>query len=126
MASQVEPEAIQLTDAVLANLTELELSNVSLFQFAEEDLQKRAVFSSKCKTFPGDALWPSKLVWKVFDLLTGGALIETVPIGAACYPNSEHYDSVKCQDILAHWTESETQYVEIVPGVKYTSCETTS
>ena len=101
-----------MTDAVLTNLTELELSNISLFQFAEDEVQKRAASASKCKTFPGDALWPTKLVWKVFDLLTGGALIETVPIGAACYTNSEHYDSVKCADILAHWTESETQYVQ--------------
>lgn len=70
-------------------------------------MNKRAQLS--CKTFPGDLLWPSKLVWKVFNLLTGGALIETIPIGAVCFKNNDHYDEAKCQDILDHWTESATQ-----------------
>ena len=98
----------QLTDAVLAELSAQELSNISLFKFPEEDTAKRSLFSG-CKTYPGDFLWPSKLVWKVLNLLTGGALIETVPIGAVCYPNSEHYDVAKCNDIIENWTKSETQ-----------------
>ncbi|KAJ4226132.1 hypothetical protein NW759_004719 [Fusarium solani] len=76
---------LQLTDAVLANLTELELDHIELFQFADESetLDKRALSAlAKCKSMPGDLLWPSKLVWKAFDLLTGGALIKTVPFGA--------------------------------------------
>lgn len=108
LSTDSDAEEFTLTDAVLANLTALDLSNVSLFQFANETaVSKRAQLS--CKTFPGDLLWPSKLVWKVFDLLTGGAVIETVPIGAVCFKNNEHYDEAKCQDILDHWTESATQ-----------------
>ncbi|EMR66545.1 putative fad linked oxidase-like protein [Eutypa lata UCREL1] len=107
LSTDSDAEEFTLTDAVLANLTALDLSNVSLFQFADETaVSKRAQLS--CKTFPGDLLWPSKLVWKVFDLLTGGAVIETVPIGAVCFKNNEHYDEAKCQDILDHWTESAT------------------
>ncbi|OBT64286.1 hypothetical protein VE03_06794 [Pseudogymnoascus sp. 23342-1-I1] len=105
-----EAEKFQLTDAILANLTELELSNVSLFNFAGSDEavgSKRSIFK-RCKTSPGDLLWPSKPIWKVFNLLAGGALIETVPIGAVCYKNNEHYNAAKCADILAHWTESAT------------------
>ena len=106
-----EAEKFQLTDAVLANLTELELSNVSLFNFASSDEvvgSKRSLLK-RCKTSPGDLLWPSKTIWKVFNILTGGALIETVPIGAVCYKNNVHYNADKCADILAHWTESATQ-----------------
>ena len=103
-------ETVQLTDAVLANLTSLELSNISLFAFAEEDTLDKRTLSSlfKCKTFPGDLLYPGTLVWKIFDLLTGGALIETVPIGAVCY-EGEHYDAAACEELLATWSTSPTQ-----------------
>ncbi|KAI1267379.1 putative 6-hydroxy-D-nicotine oxidase [Xylariaceae sp. FL1019] len=99
-----------LTDAVLENLGSMDLSNISLFSFPDDSSttnEKRAL-STKCKTFPGDLLWPSKIVWKVFDLLTGGALIKTVPIGAACYPDSEHYDAERCSYITDNWHESLT------------------
>ena len=101
-------EQFQLTDAVLANLTELELSDISHFQFPDAAIDNQPDFSD-CKTFPGDRLWPSSLVWKVFDLLTGGALIKTIPIGAVCYENHEHYDVAKCDELLEHWTETGTQ-----------------
>ncbi|CCC13801.1 unnamed protein product [Sordaria macrospora k-hell] len=106
------PEAFVLTDDVIANLTDLNLSNITLFAFPEEngtsEVQKRTLFAgSGCKTAPGDFLWPNRLTWKVFDLLTGGALIETVPIGAVCYPNSGVYNAAKCQNILANWTSSD-------------------
>ncbi|KAL5344380.1 hypothetical protein ACLOAV_010640 [Pseudogymnoascus australis] len=105
-----DAEKYQLTDAVLANLTELELTNISLFNFAGSDEaagSKRSLLK-RCKTYPGDFLWPSKTIWKIFNILTGGALIETVPIGAVCYKNNVHYNAAKCADILAHWTESAT------------------
>lgn len=102
---------MQLTEAVLSNLTDLGLSNISLFYFdglSEEDLAARSV--DKCKLFPGDLLFPGELVWKVFNLLTGNALIKTVPLGAACY-EGEHYDAEKCQFLLDNWANSTTQYV---------------
>ncbi|KAI8635086.1 putative 6-hydroxy-D-nicotine oxidase [Xylariaceae sp. FL1651] len=109
-AEKVGDELI-LTDAVLTELTNKDLSNVSLFDFPENvestANDKRSLFTS-CKTFPGDFLWPLEPIWKIFNLLTGGALIKTVPIGAACYTNSKYYDADKCADILAHWTESAT------------------
>ncbi|CAI4212819.1 unnamed protein product [Parascedosporium putredinis] len=110
-----EATALQLTDDILANLTSLELSNVTLFAFADESEGTAVTRRShckrtfgKCKTFPGDFLWPTKLVWKVFDLLTGGAVIESVPIGAVCYKDNAHYDAAACQELLDHWTESAT------------------
>jgi hypothetical protein len=103
-------ETVQLTDAVLANLTTLELSNISLFAFADDEALEKRTLSSlfKCKTFPGDILYPGTLVWKIFDLLTGGALIKTVPIGAVCY-EGEHYDATACEALLESWTSSPTQ-----------------
>lgn len=105
-------DAVQLTDAVLANLTDLNLSNISLFYFDEEEHESKRELSSrgKCKTFPGDFLFPGKIVWKVLDLLTGGAVISTVPLGASCY-DGEHYDAERCQFLLDNWSNSSTQYV---------------
>lgn len=110
-AKNVNDELV-LTDDVLAQLASAGLGNVSLFEFADSlesaRTDKRSLFP-KCKVFPGDLLWPVQSVWKLFNLLTGDALIKTVPIGAVCYTNNEHYDADKCQEILAHWNESPTQ-----------------
>ncbi|KAG9258564.1 uncharacterized protein F5Z01DRAFT_670274 [Emericellopsis atlantica] len=97
-------ENLQLTDNVLANLTNLQLSNISLFHF---DDNKNLDSTPKCKSLPGDLLYPGKIEWKVFDLLTGGALIKTVPLGAACY-DGEHYDAAVCDYLLANWSITET------------------
>ncbi|KAK3484843.1 uncharacterized protein B0T23DRAFT_327690 [Neurospora hispaniola] len=112
VADSNAPEAFVLTDDVIANLSDHNLSNITLFAFPEDDgtteVQKRTLLaSSGCKTAPGDLLWPNRSTWKVFDLLTGGALIETVPIGAVCYPNSGVYNAAKCQTIMANWTSSD-------------------
>jgi hypothetical protein len=112
-AENVNDELV-LTDDILAQLTDRELTNVSLFDFpAQADsgtIDQRSPLTG-CKTFPGDALWPLSPVWKVFNLLTGGALVKTVPIGEVCYVNSKRYDAGKCQDLLLHWNESPTQFV---------------
>lgn len=103
---------------MLANLTSLVLSNVSLFDFADgaSTTSKRAA-ATGCKTFPGDASWPSDLIWDVFDLLTGGALIKTVPLASPCYDNWGNYDAVECAYLLDQWTNSSLQYV-LPPGTR--------
>ncbi|KXX76634.1 6-hydroxy-D-nicotine oxidase [Madurella mycetomatis] len=113
VAPAAEPDTLQLTDAVIANLTAHQLSDIELFRFDNEAgdtsvSAKRGIDFGRCKTFPGDLLWPSSLTWAVFNLLTGGALIETVPIGAVCYPSSGVYDAAKCADVIANWAQSET------------------
>lgn len=101
---------IQLTDAVLANLTALKLTNASLFDFGGKDARRHSTnVTGTCKVFPGEAGYPAPPAWTVLDLLTGGGLIKTVPIGAICYRNTTAYNAVKCQDMLANWTKSETQ-----------------
>ncbi|KAH7150198.1 hypothetical protein B0J13DRAFT_285323 [Dactylonectria estremocensis] len=108
-ASEASGDNLELTDSVLSNLTNLHLTDIDLFKFGEdgESAFKRGLGFASCKTMPGDALWPGKVVWKVFNLLTGGALIRTVPFGAVCY-QGEHYDAEACSNILDNWTNSDT------------------
>lgn len=104
-------ETAQLTDAVLANLTDINLTNASLFTFdsssAESDVSKRT-FSSSCKVFPGDIFYPSSIVWKLFDLvLGGGRVIKTVPSAASCYNSwPEQRDANECEYVTAEFTDS--------------------
>jgi hypothetical protein len=103
-------ESLQLTDDVLANLTDLQLSNISLFYFDDaSDAEKRSVVSGpQCKVLPGDLFYPNKVLWKLLDILSGGALIKTVPLGSACY-QGEHYDEAKCEFLVNNWNDSDTQ-----------------
>tara|TARA_R110002060_G_scaffold9940_5_gene14841 strand:+ start:810 stop:1103 length:294 start_codon:yes stop_codon:yes gene_type:complete len=90
---------------VIANLTDLELSNITLFSFEDSPangLKKRTVFG-KCKTYAGDFLYPSTLVWKIFDILLGGALIKTVPYAAPCYDDFGNFNKAKCDFLTANW-----------------------
>lgn len=107
-ASKTGFDSLQLTDDVLANLTDLELSDVELFYFDDSSESDKRSSSPQCKVLPGDALYPSKAVWKVLDILSGGALIKTVPLGSACY-DGEYYDEEKCQFLVDNWNVSDTQ-----------------
>ncbi|KAF2129387.1 hypothetical protein P153DRAFT_403119 [Dothidotthia symphoricarpi CBS 119687] len=99
-------EAIQLTDDVVTYIQENpDLSQyASLFEFEDTVNStlparvRRARRSQRCKTMPGDLLYPGKLTWGIFDLLLGGALEKIVPIGSPCYKTSEfnNYDAERC------------------------------
>ncbi|KAI5456055.1 hypothetical protein BGZ63DRAFT_429405 [Mariannaea sp. PMI_226] len=119
-------ESIQLTNDVLSNLTDLQLTNISLFYFDDSDLKRSAAPSSQCKTLPGDALYPNSIAWKVLDILSGGALIKTVPLGSACY-DGDHYDEAKCQFLIDNWNKSDTHVVDpssvMSPLFEGTTCE---
>lgn len=109
-------EAAQLTDAVLANLTALNLTDASLFGFDEPTVatvpRKRSVGArttstnscGPCKAFPGHPGWPSAIDWLVFDILLGGALIKAVPVAAPCFSDWPQYDAAKCSEITAKWS----------------------
>ncbi|KAF2728887.1 FAD binding domain-containing protein [Polyplosphaeria fusca] len=113
-------ESVQLTDEVVDEI----LGNDDIAQYADlfafensanvsESARRRRVRrSAKCKTSPGDLLWPSKLIWGIFDLLLGGALEPIVPIASPCYPKSEYnnYDATKCADIVTNWADGATHY----------------
>lgn len=109
-AAQLFPnERLQLTDAVLANLTSLGV-DTSLFGFATPSdaaaaLDKRTG-KGKCKVFPGDKAWPSAPVWKLLDLLSGGGLIATVPSASSCYKGWGDEDETECSYVSDNWTNS--------------------
>lgn len=84
-------ETVQLTESDLEPLNETLTSLFAFDDTASANLTERSKVS--CKTFPGDALWPAKWIWDIFDILLGGALIETVPIAAPCYAG-QYYVSV--------------------------------
>lgn len=133
---------------MLANLTALELSNVSLFGFGGNSsvTTTRSLSPGTCKSmysrcrldslflvlyspsqflyqalnlaslpgldeltdlliaFPGDPMWPSDIVWDVFDLLLGGALIKTKPLASPCYTDFGDYDAEQCEWLTANWS----------------------
>ncbi|KAK1972883.1 FAD binding domain-containing protein [Colletotrichum sublineola] len=105
-------EKTQLTDAVLANLTALELSNITLFSFEDSSsVAKRSLFG-RCKTYPGDILYPTELVWNIFDLLLGGALTKTVPQASVCYNDFGNFDKAKCDFLTANWVNGSHIHTE--------------
>ncbi|TEA22392.1 FAD-linked oxidoreductase ZEB1 [Colletotrichum sidae] len=107
-----DKEKIQLTDAVLANLTALQLSNISLFGFEDDSsVEKRSIFG-RCKTYPGDLLYPIGLVWDIFDLLLGGVLTKTVPEASVCYDDFGNYDKAKCDFLTTNWVNGSHYHTE--------------
>lgn len=104
-------EKSQLTPEAISSLTSyLETQNYSdasaaIFDFAnasDASLRKR---HRGCKAYPGSLSWPSKIVWRLFDLFLGGSLIEGVPAAAVCYPDWPQYDEAKCADLGVSWTD---------------------
>ncbi|WQF79852.1 Putative berberine/berberine, FAD-binding domain, PCMH-type, FAD-binding, type PCMH, subdomain 2 [Colletotrichum destructivum] len=111
-AGLFDQERVQLTDAVLANLTALQLSNISLFGFEDaSSVEKRSLFG-RCKTYPGDFLYPIGLVWNIFDLLLGGALTKTIPEASVCYDDFGNYDQAKCDFLTANWVNGSHIHTE--------------
>jgi hypothetical protein len=110
-------EAVQLTDDVISTLQENpDLAEyASLIEFEDSSNStlpartRRARRSLRCKTMPGDLLYPSKDMWGVFDLLLGGALEKIVPIGSPCYKKSEYnnYDAAKCASLVKNFDAEE-------------------
>lgn len=109
-------ETVQLTDDVISELQgNPEVAEyASLFDFGDANSTaavriRRARSTQRCKTMPGDALYPSKLVWGLIDLLLGGALEPIVPIGSPCYQNSTYnnYDAERCAYLVKNFDQEE-------------------
>ncbi|KAI0891562.1 FAD-binding domain-containing protein [Annulohypoxylon nitens] len=115
-ADLFEGETEQLTDAVIANLTNFELSDISLFSFQNEStlnetLAKRAI-PGFCKTYPSDPYWPFSSTWQLFNILLGGGLIKTVPYASSCYDSFKDYNSTKCDFITNNWINASIYHTE--------------
>lgn len=107
-------EQVQLTQPVIDNLTTtLNESTAALFAFGNSTANSTLAARSfgSCKVFPGDAFWPSELIWDIFNLLLGGALIKTVPSASPCYNGWGDFNSAECSAIAAQWNNSNFQYV---------------
>jgi hypothetical protein len=112
-----DSETVQLTDNVVTQLqTSPELSEyASLFEFEDSSNStvsaraRRVRKALRCKTMPGDALYPNETAWSVFDELLGGALEKIVPIGSPCYKNSKYnnYDAEQCAALVRDYNKEE-------------------
>lgn len=92
-----------LTEAVISNLTNLSLTGIDLFTFAATDTTIEKRCAESCKTYPGNSLYPSAIIWNVLDLLLGGSLIKNVPLPSVCYDTWGKYDAAQCQYITDQW-----------------------
>ncbi|KAI0118572.1 FAD-binding domain-containing protein [Hypoxylon sp. NC0597] len=115
-ADLFEGETLQLTDAVIANLTDLELSNITLFSFQNESssaetIAKRAI-PGVCKTYPDDPYWPFQSTWALFNVLLGGALIKTVPYASPCYDSFGDRNASRCDFITNNWITASIYHTE--------------
>ncbi|KAI2617831.1 FAD-binding domain-containing protein [Hypoxylon sp. NC1633] len=99
-------ETHQLTDAVLANLTDLGLTNIILFGFADPATARNESIIGPCKTLPGEfVVFPGQITNRVFDLLLGGSLIQTKPFASPCYSDYGNQDAARCNEITSHWSD---------------------
>ncbi|KAI3395178.1 hypothetical protein diail_1672 [Diaporthe ilicicola] len=109
-------EAVQLTESGLLKLNDQETlaKYAPLFAFGNGSTnpQEPSERAEGCKTYPGDALWPSAELWGVFDNLLGGAISPIVPIASPCYMDSAYhnYDSLRCVSITEGWGKESTHY----------------
>jgi hypothetical protein len=97
-------ETLQLAQSVLANLTALNLTGVDFFNFPTTHSPPK----NKCKAFPGDSNWPSPTAWEVLNLLTGDALIKTVPLAAPCFKDWPD-NATLCATITSLWNDPHLQ-----------------
>lgn len=106
-----EGERLQLTDVVVDRVAsdEATAEYAEYFAFPNSTVSSarlaRRAAAASCKTFPGDPQWPSGILWDIFDLLLGGALIPTVPLAAPCYDTEwGKKDIAKCSKLVSNWT----------------------
>lgn len=112
-AALQEAETLQLTDAVIDRLAsdKATAKYAEYFAFDNSSIANpahvRRAASAACRTFPGDATWPKKPIWDVFNALLGGALIPTKPVAASCYDSIwGKKDPARCADVSTNWTNA--------------------
>ncbi|RYC61326.1 hypothetical protein CHU98_g4903 [Xylaria longipes] len=55
--------------------------------------------AEECKTFPGDANWPSESEWARLNASIDGVLLNPKPAASPCYPGPDH-DEDRCQFLV--------------------------
>jgi hypothetical protein len=107
-------EALQFTDSVFDRIANDDSTSdiADVFAFDSNSTLDRRQFSN-CKTYPGDNLWPSKLVWNFFDLLLGRRLLATEPIASPCYDSIWGSKNLaECNALVNRFTKATTQCVD--------------
>ncbi|KAI1756127.1 hypothetical protein F4782DRAFT_537917 [Xylaria castorea] len=56
--------------------------------------------AKECKSFPGDANWPSESSWAQLNASIGGVLLKPKPAASPCYPGPDH-DAARCQFLVS-------------------------
>ncbi|KAG6361657.1 hypothetical protein INS49_009884 [Diaporthe citri] len=102
-AGEVVAGEFVLTDTVLANLTAEGISTISLFAFANDSPSQKRAALARCKAAPGDSLWPGRTIWGLFNVLTGGAITQNVPLASVCYDSWGNYDANECARVTEQW-----------------------
>jgi hypothetical protein len=97
-------ETVQLTDEVIERL-EADETTSDYAKYFKFDNREVSANSASCKTFPGDDAWPKDIIWDIFNVLLGGALIPTKPIAASCYDTKwGKKDAAACSDVTNNFT----------------------
>ena len=108
-----EAETLQLTDAVVERLASDQATAEYAEYFAFDNssfanpAHARRAAAAECKTFPGDPTWPKNIIWDIFNVLLGGALIPTKPVSAPCYDSKwGKMDAARCADVTKNFTNA--------------------
>jgi hypothetical protein len=113
----LQAETVQLTDAVVQRLKKNKATAEIADLFGFENEKTEMSNTSRCKTYPGDARWPTDQEWDTFDSLLGRSLVPTVPIAAPCYDTQwGPKDLEKCNAVVNGFTKADTQYVSFQSG----------
>lgn len=109
----LDSDTLQLNDAVFNRIVNDSITSkyADMFDFETNRTLEKRQFST-CKTYPGDLLWPSKVVWGIFDLLLGQRLLATEPIASPCYDSAWGTKYLaKCNELIGRFTKATTQCV---------------
>ncbi|KAF2004791.1 isoamyl alcohol oxidase [Amniculicola lignicola CBS 123094] len=64
----------------------------------------------RCKTYPGDAAWPTASTWSTLNSTVGGNLFKVVPPGASCYNSfggASMYNQQQCSAANSGWSKED-------------------
>lgn len=89
-------ERIQLSDVDVEGFPDIGFASLDT---PTDDYQN----VTSCREYPGSAAWPSSEDWSSFNKSLGGALLQPLPPGAACYAGPS-YDEQKCKFLLSNAT----------------------
>jgi hypothetical protein len=108
------------TDAVVDVASDATVDSATDYSVADYSATAASTASSsQCRVLPGDAKWPSEMVWDVLNKTVQGRLVSTVPLGHVCH--APDYDAAACAALQQAWTKPVTQSVLSCPFLRVAS-----